>query len=368
MKNEAISKRQGIILITLFIIGTTVLNGSGAQAKQDAWIAIIIAISWSIILLLMFSRILTLYPGKDLFVILQIVMGKFIGKIISILMIWFAFHDGTLILRSLSDFTNTIVFPDTPVIVPMLFFTILLIWSVKEGIEVLGRWSEFFIWIVITLILTVTLLSISEMDISRLKPILYNNFTPVLKGAFSCFSYPLGETVIFTMVFSNISKIKNYKKTFIIGLLIGGGIVFLATLRNILVLGGETMARIYFPSNMVASLIRIGPTLQRLEALVGLSFLVCVFVKVSICIFAVCNGISKVFGFDDYKFIATPVALLMLTFSLFVYESIMEMSAWTMDIWPYYSLPFEVIIPFVVFILAEIKSRKSKSLATNVTK
>ena len=139
MKNEAISERQGIILIILFIFGTTLLVAPGGQAKQDTWIAIIIAISWSIILLLMFSRILSLYPGKDLFDILRIVMGKFIGKFICILMIWFAFHDGATIIRSLSDFTNTIVFPDTPVVVPLIFFTILIIWCIKEGIEVFGR-------------------------------------------------------------------------------------------------------------------------------------------------------------------------------------------------------------------------------------
>ena len=150
-------KDKAIILIILFIIGSSFLIGSGGQAKQDAWIAIIIAMTWSIILLLMFSRILSLYPGKDLFDILQIVMGKFIGKIISILMIWFAFHDGTLVIRNLSEFTNTIVFADTPVVVPMIFFTILVIWSLKEGIEVLGRWSEFFIWIIILIFLIISL-------------------------------------------------------------------------------------------------------------------------------------------------------------------------------------------------------------------
>ena len=359
MKNEAISERQATILIILFIIGTSVLNGSGGQAKQDAWIAMVIAISWSIILLLMYSRILSLYPGKDLFDILQIVMGKFIGKIISILMILFTFHDGALILRNLSEFTNFLVFPDTPVVVPMLLFVMLLMWSLKEGIEVLGRWSEFFIWFVFLIILTISLLSIPQMDISRLKPILYNNYTPVLKNAFSNFSFPFGETVIFTMVFSNISKVKSYKKTFIVGLLVGGGVIFLVILRNILALGSENIFRIYFPSTMVASLIRLGPMIQRLEMLVVLQFLICVFVKVSICMFAVCNGISKVFGFDDYKFIATPVALLMLSFSIFVYNSTMEMAFWTLNIWPYYSFPFQVIIPFVVFILAEIRSRNT---------
>jgi len=366
MKNESISERQGIILIILFIIGTSLLNGSGGQAKQDAWIAVIIAMTWSIILLLMFSRILSLYPGKDLFDILQLVMGKFMGKIISILMIWFAFHDGATIIRSLSEFTNTIVFPDTPVIVPMFFFTTLVIWSVKEGIEVLGRWSEFFIWIIFLIFFILCLLSISEMNISRLKPILSNGFTPILKGAFSSFSYPFGETVMFIMVFSNISKIKNYKKTFMVGLLVGGVIILLSTLINTILLGSETISRIYFQSPLAVGLISIGSMIQRLESTVLLEFLVCVFVKVSICTFAVCNGLSKVFGLNDYKFIATPVSLLMLTFSLFIYKSIMEMSSWTINIWPYYSFGFEVIIPLFVFILAEFKSRNSST--TNVTK
>lgn len=306
----------------------------------------------------MFSRILSLYPGKDLFDILQIVMGKFIGKIISIVMIWFAFHSGTLVLRVLSEFTNTLVFPDTPVVMPMIFFTILLIWSLKAGIEVLGRWAEFFSWVVILIVIIVPILLIPQMDISRLRPILSNGVEPLLKGAFASFTFPFGQTIIFTMVFSNISKIKNYKKTFILGLLIGGGLIFLTTLSNILVLGSGNVSRYYFQSPMAVSLIRFG-FLQRLELTVIIVFLVCVFIKVSICIFAVCNGISKVFGFDDHKFIATPVALLMLSFSFFIYKSTMEMAFFASNIWQYYSFPFEVIIPLVIFIFAEIKSRSS---------
>lgn len=169
-------------------------------------------------------------------------MGKYIGKIVSILMIWFAFHDGALIMRNLSEFTTTLVFDDTPASVPMICFAVLLIWGLKAGIEVLGRWSEFFIFIVI-------------------------------------------------MVFSNIAKTKNYKKIFILGLLIGGGLVFLATLRNLLILGSGTISRLYYPSTMGITLIRVGELLERLEMFVTIDFLVCVFVKVCICIYAVCNGI-----------------------------------------------------------------------------
>jgi spore germination protein KB len=309
----------------------------------------------------MFSRILSLFPGKDLFDILQILMGNFLGKIVSILMIWFAFHDGSLVLRNLSEFTEILVFDNTPVGVPMIFFSILLIWCLKSGIEVFGRWSEFFIWVVIITFLTISLLAIPQMDISRLKPVLSNGIAPILEGAFGSFSFPFGETVVFMMVFSNIAKVKNYNKIFIISLLIGGGIIILAVLRNILILGSEPLSRVYFPSSKAISVIQLGELLERLEMLVAVIFLVCAFVKVCICIFAVCNGISKVFGLNDYKFIATPVVLLMLSFSFIVYKSTMEMAFWAFNIWPYYAFPFEVIIPLVVFIMAESKSRRSNT-------
>ncbi|MCB2294027.1 endospore germination permease [Clostridium algoriphilum] len=234
-------------------------------------------------------------------------------------------------------------------------------WSLKAGIEVLGRWSEFFIWLVILIFLSITIMSIPQMDLNRLKPILNYNLRPLLKGAFSSFTFPFGETIVFTMVFSNISKVKNYKKIFMVSLFIGGGIISIATIRNILILGSKTIARVYFLSPMSISLINLGSMLQRLEMLVAIVFLVCVFVKSSICIFAVCNGISKVFGFDDYKFIATPVSLLMFCFSFSVYKSTMEMSSWAADIYPYYASVFQVIIPLIIFIIAEIKSRNSSS-------
>ena len=50
MKNEMISERQGIVLIIMFIVGSTFLIGSGGIAKQDAWISIIIATMWACIL------------------------------------------------------------------------------------------------------------------------------------------------------------------------------------------------------------------------------------------------------------------------------------------------------------------------------
>jgi len=148
-----------------------------------------------------------------------------------------------------------------------------------------------------------------------------------------------------------------------VGLAIGGGMIFLGTLVNILILGSDTISKVYYASPLAVGRIQIGTILERLEAIIFLEFLVCIFVKASICSFAVCNGISKVFGFGDYRFIATPVTLLMLNFSFFIFKSTMEITSWNMIAAPYYSFVFEVIIPFIVFILVEIRNRHKLTIS-----
>lgn len=362
MKKEVISERQGIVLIILFIIGSSVLIGTGVQAKQDAWVAVSIAAVLSTVVFLMFARILSLYPGKDLFDIMQVVFGKYLGKLLSLPFIWFAFHLGTLVIRNFSEFTNITVFPDTPVVLMLFFFSILCIWGVKAGIEVMGRWSEFFVIIVILLILLITALGITQMDIERIKPILSNGFVPVFKGVFGAFSFPFGEVVVFIMVFSNITKNSNYNKIFLMGLVIGGFLVIISVLRNLMILGVNDLESVYFPSNVSAGVIHIGELLQRMELIVTINFIVGVFVKVTICLLAVCKGITKFFNFEDYRFVVAPVTFLMFGFSIFIYGSTMEMMDWAFKTWPYYAMFFELILPFFVFIVVEIKKRKVKKI------
>jgi spore germination protein KB len=51
----------------------------------------------------------------------------------------------------------------------------------------------------------------------------------------------------------------------------------------------------------------------------------------------------------------------MLNLSIILYKNIVEMVDWAREIWPYYSLPFQVIIPLIIWIVAEVKIKKSKS-------
>ena len=145
MQKEQITDKEGICLLIEFIIGSSLILGIGGDAKNDAWLAGITGIIMAIPMLFLFSRILSLFQGQDLFDILDIILGKVIGKVVAILYIWYAFHLGALVLRNFGEFMNIIAMPETPMIVSLFCLGLACIIAVRFGIEVLARTCAYFI-------------------------------------------------------------------------------------------------------------------------------------------------------------------------------------------------------------------------------
>jgi spore germination protein KB len=360
MKKEIISDMQGINLAVLFLFGSALVMGTGGDAKSDVWIAIILALFVSAPILMIYARILSRYPGMDLYDILEVVFGKYLGRAFSLPFIWFSFHLGAIVLRNFGEFMNTVGLPETPKMVPIIMFALVCALGVKSGIETLAKCSSHFIVGVFLLLFLLTLFTIPNLKTENLLPIMYNGFKPVLKGAFSAFSFPFGELVIFMMVFDSLKTPGSSYKIYLRSLAIGGLVVLLIATRNIMLLGADTIGSVYFPSYTAISRVNIGNFLQRLEISVSIVFTLSGFIKISICLLAATKGITKLFGFKDYRLLVTPVVLLMVNLADILYGSIMEMFEWAQDIWPYYAFIFQVILPLIIFIAVEVKARFQK--------
>lgn len=359
MKREIITDIQGISLVILFILGSTMVLGTGVDAGRDSWIAIIISIALSFPLIIMYGSILKSYPNKDLYQIIDYVFGKYIGKIITVLYIWFSFHLGALVTRNFGEFIVTVSLKNTPKVVPMTILMILCFWGIKSGIEVLGRWSILALVTLILLISFSIILLIPTMNLHNIQPILGNGVKPVMKGAISTVTFPFAETVIFLLVFSSLKEKNSSYKVYIWGLIIGGIIVFSAALTEILVLGENEYTSSVFPSYKAISRVNIGNFIQRIEIIVSINLLVGGFIKICICLMATCRGIAKLLDYKDYRFFVIPISLLMINLSLLIYDSATEMFEWAFSIWVYYALSFQVIIPSIIFVGVKIKTREN---------
>ncbi|MCT4618861.1 MAG: endospore germination permease [Marinisporobacter sp.] len=358
MNKEFISDREGICLVILFISGSSLALPTAAEAGRDLWLAIIIAIIIAIPTVLLYSKLLSLYPGKDLFDIVDIVFGKIVGKLIGIFYIWFSFHLGALVIRDFGEFPITVSIPETPMLVPMIFVTILCIWIVKEGIEVLGRWAKLFVLFNAPLPSILILLLIPQMDIENIQPILYEGFQPLLKGTFSAFTFPFAETVIFTMILPSLKTKKSPYEIYMKGLLLGGMLIAGVSLAEILVIGPDLYGATFFPNHSVARKVHIGQILSRMEVIVILATITAAFLKISVCLLAACRGMMKLFKLEDYRFLVAPIGILMFLLSIIIHKNIMELFEWA-TVWPYYAFPFQVMIPILVLIIVFIKKEKN---------
>lgn len=357
MNREVISDKQGITLTILFIWGSSLVIGSGAGAKREVWLAILMGMAGGLLLSLIYARMLYLFPQQNLFDIVIHVFGKYMGGCIIVLYSWFAFHLGALVLRNFGEFIITVALPETPMIVPMAFLCFLCVWVSKEGIEVLGRWGELFIIFLGCIMMATLSFSTTEMEINKMRPFLFEGWGPVLKGALSSLTFPFGETVILLMVFSCLKRRNSAFKTYGIGILIGGLVLTAFGARNILVLGGEKTSALYFPSYAAVSRIDVANIFTRIELAVAVSFIISGLVKISICLMAASKGFATLAGLEDYRFLVIPMGLLMLNLSYFVYGSIMEMVEWAFKVWNFYAVPFQVILPIIIWIAAEMKIR-----------
>jgi spore germination protein KB len=359
LEKEVISQKQAIIIMSTFIIGSSTIISSGIQAKQDIWIATIIAMVMACLIILVYGRISKLFPEKNIYEILDFLFGKVFSKIISLFFLWYSFSLGALVLRNSSEFARIISLPETPICVFALSAIILNIWSVRGGIELLGRFLAIFFPIYIMMIAAVTFLSIPLFDFDNLKPILYEGINPVLKASFQIFTFPFAETVIFLCLMGSLRKGSSVYKVYYISLLIAGILLLVVAVRSILVLGVPNNIIQKFASYASARLIKIGTFLQRIEASVAIVFMISGFTKTTVCMYTATKGLVHLFNIKDYRKLAAPVGILMALYSIIIHKDAAEMVEWANKIYPYYAIPFQIFIPVIVWITAEIKSKLS---------
>ena len=129
-----------------------------------------------------------------------------------------------------------------------------------------------------------------------------------------------------------------------------------------LVLGTDIAESTYYPTYETMTTIHYGDFLQRFDVLAAIVFVFTAFLKLTFVLFAVSRSVSKLIGVKDNHFIVIPIAFLTVNYALFSIDNMIYYQEWTTKLWPYYSPVFTVFLPFVLWIIIEIKARKNKKI------
>jgi spore germination protein KB len=364
--NNIITDKQMRSIFLLFWAGSIVATGINSEVKQDTWISILIASMMILPLIALYIRVIKLCPGLNLFEILINVFGGVFGKILSFAFVWYAVHIATGSMEDFTTFVQVSNMPETPKYLTAYFILLLAVWSVKSGPENIGRLSK-LVWPIVAIATLLTIIiGARKMDINNLKPVMEADFKSLLSSSFSMSMLPLGEIVLCLSFFSSVSAKSNTSKIFIKSLIFIT-IFFVATVvRNVLILGVPSALMLYYPSYLSASIISVGDFFTRVEALIGIVAVLTGFIKICVCLYTASLGLSKILNISDRKTMVVPCGLLIITFFSLLYSNTLSWLEW-LKVFPIYTIPFQILLPLIMWIGAEVQARikTSKSASIN---
>jgi spore germination protein KB len=358
-KIEKISAFQLFLWMLTFTFGDmTIINSAiGHGAGQDSWIGFCIGWAIGIILMMLYMAIIKLYPSRTIVEMLRDSFGKHLGTLLGICYIIYFTYAASLVVREFGEYIYLVNFPDTPIIYLMSILLLLATYAVRSGPEVIGRIVGILGIIFPIFILIVSLLLIPHLEFNNLLPVLEHDWKPILSGALSSVAFPFGELVIFMMIYATVNNNKNIKKAAFSSMMIGASIIFSALLRDIMVLGPELIDNLTFPAQTSSELI---PDPVNISPLVAINLLIGSSVETSTYLYAITKGTTQLLNLEDYRPFVLPIAALLLILSMWNYQSIFEFFNSVSQVYVYFAVPFQVIIPFSILIISWTKKKSKK--------
>jgi len=349
-----------IVCLVLFEIGSTTLYMMGSEAKQDAWLAMLIGALVGLVLLSLHLAIHRQDPSLDLFMLFRRYMGKYLGTFMNLLFVGYFTYETSRNLRDLGELTVMTLLNQTSIWIILLITIMVISNSVRYGPGVIFL-TCMILFPIIALgyaIISILIPATGLLHLEFMQPILENGLQPVLKAAIpDIVSFPFGQTVLFLVFYPLATKGRNLSRGVIIGYCAVALFLTGFNQLNIFVLGPTLAANLTLPLLTTVQLIELPEVFERMDPLFTLLLFLGLGIKMSAFFSGAVTGLERITGISYKKWIIPLAALIYgLSFISPNYTHHIEIGRgvavkyW----WPV----FQFGLPLLLFIVILIRKRK----------
>ncbi|TDB50179.1 spore gernimation protein [Bacillus sp. CBEL-1] len=360
LKHVKISEKQFIVLLSLYIIGSAILVIPSiivSIAKQDAWITSILTLVIALGILPLYIALGKRYPTMLFTEFTEEILGKWIGKVFSIIFLTFPVIAGSLTLYNIGDFIITQVMPETPIVPIYVFVLSVSLFGVRLGLEVLARSGEIlFPWVIALFSLLVLFLT-KQINFDHFQPFFTMGLRPIFISTVHFLTFPFLDTVVFLMIFPYVKWTSKKRTPVYIGTLIGGVFLIIIIFLCVLVLGVDQTSTRLSPTYLLAKEINVTNFITRIEVIVAIIWFISIFFKLSILLFVLNLGVAQLFNLTTYRFLTLPLGLLFLASSNIFVPNGPFLGSYTLTTSPFYTGTIGFALPFLLFVIDGIKKK-----------
>lgn len=169
-----------------------------SHAGTDSWMAVLFGWLLSLAASYMMIRIMRKYPDGTLFDLLSNYAGRWAGTAAAVIFACWTFSYGYVGLVRIVIYTKVWLLPQTPSYIVMLLLLIPAYYIARHGIQILGRYVEFVVFISLWIPFAY-LLPLKDAHYLNLLPVLKEGWEPVLSALRITFLSFSGIEIVFVL-------------------------------------------------------------------------------------------------------------------------------------------------------------------------
>lgn len=355
-----LSKHQLFTLMFIFEVGSTTLFALGINAKQDAWIVILLALLIGLGFSWIYTELQGAFPDKNYAEIIMTILGKKLGAVLALLYVLDCLWHVARNTREFSDLIIITILPEAPLWLITFLFISVSVYTLLKGVEVLARASEIIMPILLLFMISIyTLVYISGVvDFRRLMPILGNGIKPVLETLPSVVMFPFGEIFIFLMYWHYSNEKNVVRKATMKALFWSGILLCFSLIMDISVLGVKYTSIAAIPLVETIRIVNLGDIITRIDAIGIIIIFFGGFFKMSIYLNGIVQILITVFKIKSYKPTLILFSVFLLWFSI-VFEPDYAYHKWMFPFdTHYFTIIYSNIFPPLLLMIYWIKKKR----------
>ncbi|UTR10233.1 endospore germination permease [Evansella sp. LMS18] len=349
--NHGISSTQMYLMVVNFTVGSSLLMAAGLTlplADRNAWLAMGTALTAGILLNLIMLYLLKKYNFSSVYVIFDHVAGKWGGLIISIIFIFSALYLCSLIIMNLTFFLTLVAIPEMPGHVFQIMSLILVIYSASKGLQNLGRVSEASTPFILVIIFLTFIFILNKFNLDLLRPVLNEGIIPVFQASYSVIGFPFIELILLYALFPYVTRKKRLIPIFLSGMILAGFTLIIAIIFTIGVEGSVIAGRQPYATYSMARHIEIGELFQRVEAAIGIVWILSLIIKILIAFMVALFGLQHISRKTSYTSFILPASIIIWAMSNHLHTDIVDFAEFVAVNWTFYWMTIYIIVLMVL--------------------
>ncbi|SFD64900.1 spore germination protein KB [Paenibacillus catalpae] len=327
-------------------------------SKQDAWISILLATLIALATTFVAVKLSLLYPEKTFIHSSQLILGRWLGRLVLLpyFVMWFSVTG--VILREFADFVYITLFSSTPqwsIILIMLSAVVYATYT--GGLRSIARSGEIIGPVSALGSILILVFSVKDWDWLRLLPVYSNSgFLPIVKGGMTPASF-LAESFMVVMLVAFMKKPQRVMISTLSGVAAASIAILAMTMIVIMVFGPELPAKFIYPLYSIVSYISVMEFIQNVDVLIVLLWIISIFIKLSLYMFITSYGTAQLFHIKKWKRTIWWIAPIVFVIS-FVPRNTNDTMVYAKTIWHDWIFPINLVaIPLLLWVIGSIRKK-----------